>query len=119
MKLCPVCEKEFEGPINKVYCSKLCIQKKYDRQKAYDASNIEIREEAVDIFALSVALAEEYKKPAEWIQRGLQACYLASVPRSYFIRRYMQEDSTVPKNEKVDEISRQLQLEARDDRWRK
>ena len=42
-------------------------------------------------WAKSGALAEQYRKPVEWIERGLQACERVNVPHDYFIDRYLRK----------------------------
>mgnify|MGYP003376510152 CR=1 FL=1 len=61
---------------------------------AYTAANIHILtpSEVASRFtwARAVELAERYRKPAAWIERGLEACRRAGVDGDYFIARYLQ-----------------------------
>ena len=52
-------------------------------------------------------LAARYRRPAQWIARGLEACRRAGVDRQYFIDRYL-EHKPVPRNELVDAAFREL-----------
>lgn len=53
------------------------------------------------------SLAEQYGKDPEWIERGFQACVDAGVHETYFIRRYLQGDKSMPAHEGVEEAYRQ------------
>lgn len=77
----------------------------------YTADSIRILDasEATQRFAwLDVeSLATQYRRPAAWIARGLEACRRAGVDRSYFVDRYL-ERKPVPRNPIVDEAFREL-----------
>ena len=79
----------------------------------YDASCIKILHEP-EIFEdmpwlFAETLAAKYQKDLGFIQRGLEACRLAGVGNSYFVRRYLDEDKSVPLHEGVDYQSRIIQ----------
>jgi hypothetical protein len=79
----------------------------------YDASHIKILHDA-EIFEdmpwlFAETLAATYQKDLGLIQRGLEACRLAGVGNSYFVRRYLDGDKSVPLHEGVDYQSRVLQ----------
>jgi hypothetical protein len=78
----------------------------------YNADSIRILqpEEAEERFEwLKIQqLANQYHCTTEWIERGLEACWRAGVPKSYFISRYLDKDSTVPVNPLVSEAFREL-----------
>lgn len=82
---------------------------------AYDATSIRILEpvEAADRWGwLRIeSLATQYKRPAAWIGRGLEACRRAGVDESYFVARYL-ERLPVDRLEAVDEAMRELSREA-------
>jgi hypothetical protein len=48
------------------------------------------------------SLAAKYRRTAAWIKRGLDACETAGVAPEYFIRRYLDDDKTIPKHEGVE-----------------
>lgn len=54
------------------------------------------------------SLAEQFNKDPEWIDRGFRACVEAGVHETYFIRRYLEGDKSVPAHEGVEEAYRQL-----------
>lgn len=68
----------------------------------YNAASIRVLrdEEVVWEFewAQAAALAEQYRRDARWIQRGLEACTVAGVAPGYFIRRYLDGDRSIPKH---------------------
>ena len=53
------------------------------------------------------SLATQYRRPAGWIARGLEACRRAGVDRSYFVDRYL-ERKPVARNAMVEEAFREL-----------
>lgn len=79
----------------------------------YSAAHIKILppEEALERMPWLKAetLAAQYGKDKVFIERGLKACRLAGVSEQYFIRRYCQEDKTIPKNDAVEYQSRVIQ----------
>lgn len=82
----------------------------------YTASSITIlaSEQVLERFFWAKAndLALTYKKPLEWIERGLQACERVRVPHDYFIDRYLKK-LPIPKDEGVDAAMRDLLIEER------
>jgi len=82
----------------------------------YTASNIVIltTAEIADRFGwVKVAeLAERYRRPEQWIARGLEACRRAGVDPDYFERRYLQRQD-IPRNEQVDAAMREMAMERR------
>lgn len=82
----------------------------------YDASAITILEsdQVLERFfwAKANTLAVTYRKPLEWIERGLQACERVRVPHDYFIDRYLKKQP-IPKDQGVDAAMRDLLIEAR------
>ena len=63
-------------------------------------------------WARVAALADEYRRPAAWIARGLEACRRAGVDESYFIARYLRREA-IAKDEGVDAAMREVAIEAR------
>src|SRR5574343_148020 len=61
--------------------------------------------------------ANQYNKPLEFIQRGLEACKLAGVSSAYFINRYLEGDKTVPVNDAVAYHSKVLQGKEFNNNW--
>ena len=82
---------------------------------AYTAANIHILtpSEVASRFtwARAVELAERYRKPAAWIERGLEACRRAGVGDDYFVQRYLRREP-VPRHEGVDAAMRELLTES-------
>lgn len=82
----------------------------------YTAASITILEsnEVLERFFWAKAndLAVTYRKPLEWIERGLQACERVQVPHDYFIDRYLKK-LPIPKDQGVDAAFRDLLIEAR------
>jgi len=80
----------------------------------YTASNIVIltTAEIADRFgwAKVAELAERYRRPEQWIARGLEACRRAGVDPDYFERRYLQRQD-IPRNEQVDAAMREMAME--------
>jgi len=83
---------------------------------SYTASSIAILEpeQVLERFFWAKAndLAVTYRKPLEWIERGLQACERVRVPHDYFIDRYLKK-LPIPKDQSVDAAMRDLLTEAR------
>lgn len=83
---------------------------------SYTASSIRILTpaETADRFGwVKVAeLAERYRKPEAWVQRGLEACRRAGVDPDYFERRYLQR-LDIPRDEQVDAAMREMATERR------
>lgn len=79
----------------------------------YSAKNIKIlsNSEILDVapWIAAETLAAKYGKDVDFIRRGLEACKLADVEQGYFIRRYLEGDKSVPKNDAVEYHSRVLQ----------
>lgn len=77
----------------------------------YTADSIRIldhSEAAVRFAWLDVeTLAARYRRPRQWIARGLEACRRAGVDRQYFVDRYL-EKRDVPRNPVVDAAFREL-----------
>lgn len=82
----------------------------------YTASSITILEpeQVLERFFWAKAndLALTYRRPLEWIERGLQACERVRVPHDYFIDRYLKK-LPIPKDQAVDAAMRDLLIEAR------
>ena len=82
----------------------------------YDASAIRIldQHEVAEKFFWAKAgiLANTYKRPVEWIERGLLACERANVPHDYFVDRYLNKQP-IPQHEGVDAAMRELWIESR------
>ena len=81
----------------------------------YNAASIRILEpsEVAQRFgwAKVAELAERYRKPAAWIERGLEACRRAGVGDEYFVQRYLRREP-VPRHEGVDAAMRELLTES-------
>ena len=85
----------------------------------YTASSIEIRDHSVDIWSSAIALSEKYERSVEWIEAGLLACELCGIGHDYFIRRYLDDDKTIPLNHDVNKISAEAQKQRRNKVWEK
>lgn len=77
----------------------------------YNASCIKILDQA-EInrrwnWANAARLAEQYKRPQAWIERGLRACEAAGVDPAYFLDRYLKR-LPIPRNEAVEAAYREL-----------
>jgi hypothetical protein len=83
-----------------------------ENTQSYTASSIRVLKEAEVLerfdWAKIGALAEQYGKSEEWIRKGFTACTEAGVHESYFVRRYLEGDKTVPAHEGVEEAFRRL-----------
>ena len=81
----------------------------------YNASSIVILEPTEISQRFSWArvaeLAERYRKPAQWVARGLEACRRAGVADDYFIARYLQR-APIERHEGVDAAMRELLTES-------
>ncbi len=77
----------------------------------YNASDIRILEPAEVnerfTWARVAALADQYRKPAAWIGRGLEACRRAGIDDAYFVERYLQR-LDIPRHDGADEAMRDL-----------
>ena len=69
----------------------------------YTAENIQIKGHSDEPWIMAIALAEEFNKPVQLIQRGLEACRLANVGHDYYIDRYL-KGKVIPLNKDVDII---------------
>jgi len=82
----------------------------------YNASSIVILEQnqVLERFFWAKAhdLSLTYRRPLEWIERGLQACERVRVHHDYFIDRYLKK-LPIPKDQGVDAAMRDLLIEAR------
>lgn len=89
---------------------------------AYDASSIRVLSdaeiEARFEWAKVGALAAKYRKDPGWIARGLTACEWAGRDPSYFIRRYLDGDKSVPLDPDVNAAMELVLEEHRWARWR-
>lgn len=54
-------------------------------------------------------LAARYGKDQGFVERGLEACRRANVGEEYFIKRYLEDIKSIPKNEAVDYQSQVIQ----------
>lgn len=80
----------------------------------YNADSIRILD-AGDIverfdWAQAAELAAQYRRPQQWIERGLEACRRAGVERDYFIDRFLKR-LPIPRNDVVDAAFRELLTE--------
>jgi hypothetical protein len=72
----------------------------------YDASSIKVLHDN-ELFErmpwlMAETLAAEYGKDVKFVERGLQACRNAGVSEHYFIKRYLEGDKTIPKDDAVE-----------------
>ena len=131
--LCKICgvviPKPKRGPAGKT-CSNACKQKLYrakpvtpstNHQKTrntpveqpYTAANIAILSDSECMsnpafdWELAQQLAEDFRRPPEWIRRSLAACRDAGVEPQYFIDRYLHR-KPIPMDLTVDKYSREL-----------
>ena len=83
-----------------------------ENTQSYTASSIRVLREAEILerfdWAKIGSLAAQYGKDEGWIRKGFTACTEAGVHESYFIRRYLEGDKTVPAHEGVEEAFRRL-----------
>lgn len=75
----------------------------------YSAANIKIEEDPQFDYLKIRELSEKYNRPEVFVKRGFEACRLARVDPSYFIQRYLDGDRSIPVNQDVADISRELQ----------
>ena len=61
-------------------------------------------------WAKVASLAEQYRKPAAWIERGLEACRRAGIDDAYFEQRYLQR-LDIPRHDGADAAMRELLTE--------
>jgi hypothetical protein len=59
------------------------------------------------------ALAAQYSVPAEFVERGLEACRRAGAEPEYFVGRYLAGDKSIPKNAEVEDAHREILAESR------
>ena len=85
----------------------------------YTAKDILIKESSEDVWAIALSLSEEYGKSYAWIEQGLLACELANIGYDYFIKRYLEDDTSISMNTEVDKISSQMQKQRRNAVWDK
>jgi hypothetical protein len=87
--------------------------KKQSSANQYNADNIKVLQDQEVLeempWVVANSLANEYNKPLDFVQRGLEACELAGVTPNYFIDRYLKGDKTIPVNESVAYQSKLLQ----------
>ena len=81
----------------------------------YTASSIRVLE-AVEIterftWARVAALADQYRRPAAWIERGLEACRRAGIDDDYFVTRYLRREP-IARHDGADAAMRELLTEA-------
>jgi len=74
--------------------------------KSYTAANIRVLTDAEIVERFDWAklghLAAHYRRDPAFIRRGIRACETVGVPASYFVKRYLDGDKTIPFREDVD-----------------
>lgn len=79
---------------------------------SYTAANIHIAkdEEILDRWdwARVGHWAQQYRVPAEWLERAVEACRRAGVGPEYVEQRYLRQDASVPLDEAVDAAMRDI-----------
>lgn len=79
--------------------------------ETYTAANIQILDAGQIahrwFWAEAGLLATQYRRPEEWIRRGLLACEVAGVSHDYFVDRYLRKQP-VPLHSGVDSAMRAL-----------
>ena len=55
--------------------------------------------------------AQQYRVPAEWLERAVEACRRAGVAPAYLEQRYLRQDASVPLDEAVDAAMREIRDE--------
>ena len=82
----------------------------------YTAADIVILDQADVLerffWAKANELAYQYKRPLEWIERGLQACERVNMPHDYFIDRYLKK-LDIPKHDGVSSAMQDILDEVR------
>jgi hypothetical protein len=81
----------------------------------YNASSIHIAsdEEILDRWDWAKVghWAQQYRVPAEWLERAVEACRRAGVAPEYLEQRYLRQDASVPLDEAVDAAMREIRDE--------
>ncbi len=82
---------------------------------SYTAANIYIAkdEEIIDRWDWAKVghWAQQYRVPAEWLERAVEACRRAGVAPEYVEQRYLRQDPDVPLDEAVDAAMREIRDE--------
>lgn len=77
----------------------------------YTAANIRILDQGEIArrwnWANAAQLAEQFKRPQAWIEKGLRACEAVGVGHDYFVDRYLRKLS-IQRNESVEAAYRDL-----------
>jgi hypothetical protein len=77
------------------------------KRGSYNADNIkilkpeEIQEQFGNWASTAHQLAHDYKKPIEFIERGLEACRRSHVSEDYFVERYLNANKSIAQNRLV------------------
>lgn len=137
MKKCTKCgeikeltEFYFDGgkPDGLKYACKACMKsvanKNYVpvvKEDSYTAENIKILDDK-DIlesmpWAMVSFLAIQFKKPYNFIARGIESCQLAGVGYNYFVDRYLKGDKSIPVDESVAYQNKILQGKEYNNSW--
>jgi hypothetical protein len=120
MKTCTQClnDKNDDQFTGRYKICKDCRALNIKRERSnYTADNIKVlkQSEVQDRFdnwaSTAHQLAHDYKKPIEFIERGLEACRRSHVSESYFVNRYLKEDKTIEQNLLVAEAYKDLMKE--------
>ncbi len=79
--------------------------------ETYTAANIQVLDTGQIahrwFWAEAGLLATQYRRPEEWIRRGLLACEAVGVPHEYFVDRYLRKQP-IPLHPGVDAAMRAL-----------
>ena len=82
---------------------------------SYTAANIHIAKDAEILdrwdWAKVGHWAQQYRVPAEWLERAVEACRRAGVAPAYLEQRYLRQDASVPLDEAVDAAMREIRDE--------
>ena len=82
---------------------------------SYNASSIHIAsdEEILDRWDWAKVghWAQQYRVPAEWLERAVEACRRAGVAPEYLEQRYLRQVASVPLDEAVDAAMREIRDE--------
>lgn len=82
---------------------------------SYTAANIYIAKDAEILdrwdWAKVGHWAQQYRVPAEWLERAVEACRRAGVAPAYLEQRYLRQDASVPLDEAVDAAMREIRDE--------
>ena len=82
----------------------------------YNASSIVVKSETAieQPYLIAKRLSEDYPfVPPAFIQRGITACHLAGVPVSHFEERYLIGDRSIPPEQELIYIYREILKEER------